>query len=716
MKNWCLGMTVAVLAMLSMVAAGAQRNTQGESMMAAAQQKENLEGDLPAAIKQYKDIATRFASNHAVAATALLRLAECYQKLGDAESRKIYQEVISKYGDQKAAVEQARARLGGTARQTTEEIFIGKTLTPGASPYGGPYGGSGTAGFHRASPDGRYLAGPSTRGLLLHEVSSNTDRQLTTDGSSSQPCFTPDSRRIVYASSKDGRQEIRIINVDGTGERTILSSDEYGQLEPSGITSDGKTVSLGLFRKDNTWQVGMLSIETGKLTILKDTQWRDTYVGNFSPDGRWLVYHAQVSKDDPGNAAVYTVATDGSAHFTLTSGTRANDFPFFTPDGSRVVFTVWREGRKDLWSVRVADGRPVGEPALAKSDISDVMGFARDGSFYYKKFTLRAGIYVAEADPSTLKLKSAPNLASNPFRQNEASSPAWSPDGKVLAYIADDKTVLHRFDGTPDREIDDARDPAWSPDGKVLAYRSANYRADNKIGLHYLDGTPDREMSFPSSFEVLQGWSPDGKSLVGWSNSSAGRRLLLFDLETQSVRTILEVPQGLTFVFAPDGKAVFYNTRDSATDTARLFRHDLQTGEKRELYHTEAWKGLIMGLKLSPDGRSLTFTKYELPDGKQSSWLLPVSGGEPRKLPDGDVLRWTQDSKALLFRRERESLEEIWVQPVDGSQAYDTGLHGNGISVSLHPDGNRIAFRKLTERVGQVWAIRNLFSEPSAAK
>jgi len=43
--------------------------------------------------------------------------AKAQAQLGDAESRKVYQEVISKYADQKAAVEQARERLGSSSTE-----------------------------------------------------------------------------------------------------------------------------------------------------------------------------------------------------------------------------------------------------------------------------------------------------------------------------------------------------------------------------------------------------------------------------------------------------------------------------------------------------------------------------------------------------------------------------------------------------------------------
>jgi Tol biopolymer transport system component len=702
-RKWWTMVTLALVSFAAVTAAQQRTKPDLDVQLKAASQKELVDGDPNGAIALYQKIVDNAEANHAAAAKALLEMGRLYGKIGKAEDqKKAYDRVLKDYSDQKEAVSVARTRLGGdvrstsnaneTTRQTTEEIFIGKTSTPGASPFGGPYGAAGTQGFYRPSPDGRYLAGSSTQGLLLHEVSLNTDRLLTTDGGfASEPCFTPDGRRIVYASFKDGRSEIRIINVDGTGERTILSSDEYGAADVSGITADGKSAALGLFRKDRTWQVGMVSLETGKLTILKDNEWRDTYVGTFSPDGRWLVYQAQVSKDDRRSGAVYTVATDGSAQYTLTPGTAADEFPFFTPDGSRVVFTVLREGRKDLWSVRVADGKPVGEPAIATTDIGRVMGFARDGSFYYNKFTLRASIYVAEVNPATWKLKSAPKEVSNAFRYDNAVEPAWSPDGKALAYRSEDKIVLHRFDGTPEREI------------RLLAgYRS------------------------------LDGWAPDGKSLVVTGVTGDGTGLRFFDLETLSERTIWDLPLGVAYFSNTDSKVVFYITGDSAplqedkvppAVTIRLMRHDLQTGAEKELYHTEALKMRVNGLTLSPDGRSLAFIKSDQPDGKSRSlWLLPVSGGEPRELLSVGATEgllqvyWTQDSKALLWVRGGESSDEIWVQPVDGSAAYDTGIRAKGIDVSVHPDGSRIAFRKLTERVGQVMAVRNLFSKISGAK
>ena len=554
------------------------------------------------------------------------------------------------------------------------------------------------------SPDGRYFLclDGFKPGLVLHDISSNTERRLTNDVGAMTwnpfALFTPDGKRIVYMwldpDDDNPRKELRIVNLDGTGGRTIVSSSEY-LMEPTAITPDGKTVAVTLGRRDKTWQVGLVSLANGKITILRDNGWRDTYVGSFSPDGRWLAYFVQVSKNESAEGAVHTVATDGSAENVLIPAQAVNRAPLFTPDGSRVVF---RNSLlpNDLWSVPVADGKRTGAPELAKSGAGAILGFARDGSFYYSDSTYRQGVYVAEVDPATWNLKDAPREISN-LRASGMSNPAWSPDGKVLAY----------------------------------AWRTPVTRApdDVKIVLHRFDGAPDRELSTHANRSNLVGWSPDGKSLVITSDDKG---LRLFDTETQRERVILEKDSRddsresvSVFPFPKDGRAVFFTTVDgrprgepvspAITGTIHLMRHDLQTGEERELYHGETRQRFPWPPALSPDGRSVVFG-FLHPDAKtQSVLVMPVSGGEPREfLTTQGVggLAWTQDSKAVLFSRSGE----IWVQPIDGGAAYSTGIRFSGLTApSVHPDGNRIAFIASASNK-QVWTIKNLFPETSAAK
>ena len=89
--------------------AEAQNADRSEVMLEAAARKERVDGDLRGAIALYEKLAR--GTNRAVAAMALVRMGQCYEKLGDADARKAYERAVREFGDQKEAVAQARARL-----------------------------------------------------------------------------------------------------------------------------------------------------------------------------------------------------------------------------------------------------------------------------------------------------------------------------------------------------------------------------------------------------------------------------------------------------------------------------------------------------------------------------------------------------------------------------------------------------------------------------
>src|SRR5262245_21350904 len=111
-RAWLIGMTVVALGGSAMLTAQGGRSA--DVQMKAAQQKAEVQGDLKGAIEDYKTIVAVAGSNRALTAQALVRMAECYQKLGDAESRTIYVRLLREFGDQKDAVAVARAKLGIT--------------------------------------------------------------------------------------------------------------------------------------------------------------------------------------------------------------------------------------------------------------------------------------------------------------------------------------------------------------------------------------------------------------------------------------------------------------------------------------------------------------------------------------------------------------------------------------------------------------------------
>src|SRR5260370_3391704 len=118
-----------------------------ESMLGAAMHQEEVQGDLKGAIATYQKVVATPGVSRKTAADALIRMGQCYEKLGDAESRKAYERVVREYADQKEAAALARAKLGtGAAAHNTGIITRQVWTGPNVDVYG------------TVSPDGRVMS------------------------------------------------------------------------------------------------------------------------------------------------------------------------------------------------------------------------------------------------------------------------------------------------------------------------------------------------------------------------------------------------------------------------------------------------------------------------------------------------------------------------------------------------------------------------------
>jgi tetratricopeptide (TPR) repeat protein len=136
--------------------------------------KERSEGKLDQAMQLYRRAAESAGKDRALAAKALVQLAAGYEKLGNAESRKIYERVLRDYADQKEAATSARARLApgnGPGSPGTEPVSRRVHVTSQYRYYGS------------VSPDERYwsYAARSANGghaLLIREIKTGHERQV----------------------------------------------------------------------------------------------------------------------------------------------------------------------------------------------------------------------------------------------------------------------------------------------------------------------------------------------------------------------------------------------------------------------------------------------------------------------------------------------------------------------------------------------------------
>ena len=214
-----------------------------------------------------------------------------------------------------------------------------------------------------------------------------------------------------------------------------------------------------------------------------------------SEPGR-VVYYRQ----SPAPRAIFAVSADGSSEeqlFTAGDGSGAGVVAAdCSPDGTTIVYTV--------------------------------TGYDQNGE---NEYTLRA----ADLD----------GLNNRRLSQGvEAFDPAWSPDGKSIAFIqraASDAAGgiwLMDADGTNGRRLTTRPDaqPRWSPDGKQIAFTSMR-DGNREIYTVSVEGGEVLNLTRSTTHEVV-GWSPDGSQII----YTLGRDIHLINIDGGDRRTIEITP------------------------------------------------------------------------------------------------------------------------------------------------------------------------------
>jgi Tol biopolymer transport system component len=680
------------------LACGVYASDEAERLLKSGRNAEVVDGDLRSAIEKYKKAAQ--VGNRAQVAQALLRQAECHQKLGDADAKKIYGRVMREFADQKEAASTARARLGVTVGAETaltiRQVWSGQDVNLDGSP----------------SPDGRYLAYVNwkARGnLAIRDLTTGENRDLTTETDWSfaeRPVITPDGKRVVYSwySNPTAQWTLRSIALDGSAMRTISDAE----LVPASISPDGKTIAGTLFDK-GTRQLAVADAATGKVTVLKSLKWMRPDIGNFSPDGKFLAYALPVTADSE-DRNVYVISVDGSSESTVAAAPGSSSRPFFTPDGSQLVHASNKTSRWDLWAVPMYVGKPSGAAEVLRPDIGKVrlLGFDKNGGLYVGAEVQEMEVRVVDLDPSSWTVKGEPRrIASRYHSINTAAN--WSRDGSKLAYISNRKNLENGQSGEVTFVV------RTVADGKEREYT-----------------VPVAQFATARAFQ----WFPDGQSLLlteYWQGGGGFRRL---DLTTGAVSPLFKPVPGSTGFFgtvSPDGKGVLYGVKDTTTldpkdpnkpPVTRLARRDLVSGEETYIASPKAW--VLTSPVTSHDGKYVAFHAFCAGEKEQCIWVVPVSGGEaPRvlRVTKGRLLQgWgmafapkNEGLFATVTESQAGKLEhsEIVFVPMNGGASRTVGIPMPLVTMpSVHPSGTSLAFSE-TKNDGHVSVVQNLFRKES---
>ena len=664
-----------------------QTAAQAEKLLASAQHKAAIDGDLKGAIEDYKKAIAAAGNDRALVAQALFRMAECHQKLGDTEAQAIYERLLRDYPDQREIAVAARARRASTSG----------TLVKGDRSL---WSGADADGFGTISPGGRYFTFTDWANgaqLAIRDLETGTNHRLTNgDGSTQFSAISRDGKQVAFQwwlpdpAGGPRMDQLRVAKLNGTSitdARPLLNNPDIIGAAPYDWSPDNKWIATGLTRVDRTNQIALVDAQTGSLRILKSLDWNQPTKIFFSPDGRFIAYDLMTS-DARDERHVFVMAVDGSREVTAAAHPSQNVILGWSPNGNDLLFASNRSGSFGMWSVAIENGTPRGTPALLKPDIATSwsLGLTSTGTMYVWKYASPVLVQVSSIDLTTGKLTSGPSN----FQQ---------------------------FIGSRGR-------PEWSPTGDRLAYQSCSPLGGGPctLWIRSMETGSQRELKLKLGYFFFPRWSPDGKQLVVRGTDLRGRNNGLYRIDVESGETTLvatpfaaqSMPQ-----WAADGKHVYY--RRGASVMAR----NMASGDEREVVRIPTDRPAETAV--SPDGTHVVYQASLAAPGSDGLFLIPVAGGEPRllfgvKAPERLTNRfgWTADGTAIATatRREDSPDQALWLVPVDGAKPRRLDVDVNnwqiGDGFRFDHAGKRVAFVASAGQPGlEIRALENFL--PAAA-
>ena len=162
--------------------------------------------------------------------------------------------------------------------------------------------------------------------------------------------FSPDGRRVSFASSRSGDLEIWLADPDGgnTAQLTSLGAPQTGTPRWS---PDGQTIVFDS-NLEGQYELYAISASGGKPRRLTSHPAND-HVPSFSRDGRWIYF----STNRSGETQIWKMPSSGGEAIQVTQN--GGYVAFESPDGAQLYYTQTATAPSALWRLPVSGGRPV---------------------------------------------------------------------------------------------------------------------------------------------------------------------------------------------------------------------------------------------------------------------------------------------------------------------------------------------------------------------
>ena len=442
-----------------------------------------------------------------------------------------------------------------------------------------------------------------------------TAKRLTTGvGAETNPVFSPDGSQIAFDGEYDGNTDVYIVPATGGVPRRLTYHP--GADNVAGWTPDGKQILMSSGRNSHTFfsQLFTIGLDGGLPTQVPLPM---ALEGSYSPDATRIAYQPLTQWQPDwkryrgGQTPSIWIAKLADSSIEKLPKENSKDFaPMWI--GDKVYFLSDRNGATTLFSYDT-NSKQVSQ-LITNTGLDIKSASAGPGAIVYEQFGAinlfdlksgktnkvnislnadlpsvrphfeRVGTRISNAaiSPSGARaifeargeIVSVPAEKGDPRNLTSTTGvmerdPAWSPDGKWIAYFSDEsgEYALHLRDQTGMGEVKKISlpptfyySPTWSPDSKKIAF------TDKKIQLWYLEvdkGTPIKVDSNPVGFNddvMTPNWSPDSK-WIAYTKQQPNllRAVFLYSLATSKAHQVTdEMSDARYAVFDKSGKYLYF--------------------------------------------------------------------------------------------------------------------------------------------------------------
>jgi eukaryotic-like serine/threonine-protein kinase len=408
----------------------------------------------------------------------------------------------------------------------------------------------------------------------------------------------------------------------------------------------------------------------------------------FSPDGKQIAFSWNGEKGD--NFDIYVKLVNSEARpLRLTTNAAEDVNPTWSPDGQQIAFVRHSGPDITIFVIPVLGGTErklySGTSAFfSLYEFGNALSWSPDGK--YLAFSGQPG----PREPNSIFLLSIETLEARKFTTPPEgflgdSTPAFSPDGKFLAFVRGASSrdvelyVMPASGGEPKRLTFDnrsVRSLAWTADSQWMVFASW-FRGLRLWKLSVLGGMPE-QLNIGAEFASSVAVSRIGDRLA-YSQEFRDTNIWQIELQdsklpSNSRRLISSTRQDFGPQYSPDGTRIAFTSARTGNNEVWVCDAD----GMNPLPLTSFGGPDVGSPRWAPDGKQLAFDS--LAPGHRDVYVVGGDGGKPRRLTNDnfDNVRpsWSRDGRWIYFGSNRTGDWQLWKSPAEGGQPVQVTKQG----------------------------------------